>query len=222
MIVPRRRRAAVRDAGHRTYIARVARGKGADEWRDTPPEAFERLLAQVRSARLRPEIVVEETPAPQRLAPWAVALSADVVVDEEELATGRLVLLHDPAGQDAWQGRSRLVVYARATLENDIAGDPLLASVAWTWLTEALAAQGAAYLVPSGSVTVVTTESFGTMREEPVSAQVEIRASWTPVDGAAVEPHVVAWGELLCAAAGLPPLPHGVVPLPGRRGSRGR
>jgi len=41
---------------------------------------------------------------------------------------------------------------------------------------------------------------------------VEIRASWTPV-GEDLEPHLAAWGELLCAAAGLPPLPPGVTPL---------
>jgi hypothetical protein len=35
-----------------------------------------------------------------------------------------------------------------------------------------------------------------------------------------VAPHVEAWGELLCTAAGLPPLPDGVTVIPNRR-SRG-
>ncbi|CAM5246453.1 hypothetical protein SVIOM74S_05561 [Streptomyces violarus] len=47
---------------------------------------------------------VEPTSPPHRLAPHAYALEAAVVDGEEDLADGRLVLLHDPAGQDAWQG----------------------------------------------------------------------------------------------------------------------
>ena len=34
-------------------------------------------------------------------------------------------------------------------------------------------------------------------------------------------PHVEAWGELLCTAAGLPPVPDGVTVMPSRRGQRG-
>jgi hypothetical protein len=35
-----------------------------------------------------------------------------------------------------------------------------------------------------------------------------------------VAPHVEAWGELLCTAVGLPPVPDGVTVIPNRR-SRG-
>ena len=74
----------------------------------------------------------------------------------------------------------------------------------------------------------MSSESFGSMSEEGASAQLEIRASWTPAvdpdgDGALdLGPHVEAWGELLCTASGLPPVPDGVAPLPSRRGQRGR
>jgi hypothetical protein len=63
--------------------------------------------------------------------------------------------------------------------------------------------------------------------EEP-SAQLEIRASWTPVsdpegDGLLdLGPHAEAWGELVCTASGLPPVPEGVATMPSRRGQRGR
>ena len=61
------------------------------------------------------------------------------------------------------------------------------------------------------------------MHEEEGTAQIEIRASWTPVEeeGLDLGPHVEAWGELLCTAAGLPPLPPGVTAIPSRRGQRG-
>ena len=64
----------------------------------------------------------------------------------------------------------------------------------------------------SGTVTRVASESFGSMSDRPATAEIEIRASWTPTEDALGE-HLLAWGDLLCTAAGLPPLPAGVVPL---------
>jgi hypothetical protein len=191
------------------------------------PEEFRVAVAQLRAARLRPEVFCEEMPAPQRIAPYAAALSADVTVDGDDVGTGRIVLLHDPAGNDAWEGTFRCVAYARAEIDPEMANDPMLSEVGWSWLSEALAAHGASHVAPSGTVTKVSSESFGTMSDEDASAQLEIRASWTPVapdEDAALDlvPHVEAWGELLCTAAGLPPVPDGVAPLPSRRGQRGR
>ena len=134
-------------------------------------------------------------------------------VDSVELASGRLVVLHEPGGHEAWAGEFRLVTYVRAALEPEMVADPLLPSVGWTWLLEALDAHGAAYDSPSGTVTRVISESFGSMADEPAAAEIEVRASWT-----ALEPdlaaHTEGWGELLCHIAGLPPLPEGVAALP--------
>lgn len=173
----------------------------------------------MRAARLRPEVLCEEMPAPQRIAPYASALAADVTVDGEDVGTGRIVLLHDPAGNDTWGGTFRCVAYARAEVPSDLAEDPVLAEVAWAWLMESLTSHDAEFTAPSGTVTKVTSESFGGMAEDGGSAQLEIRASWTPVGD--VRPHVEAWGELLCTAVGLEPVPEGVVALPSRRGQRG-
>jgi hypothetical protein len=41
----------------------------------------------------RPELTIEEIPAPQRIAPHAVAIAADVDESGEEVGNGRLVLL---------------------------------------------------------------------------------------------------------------------------------
>lgn len=197
------------------------------------PPAFREAVAAMRRARVRPEVLLEPMPAPQRIAPHASAVSADVTVDGTDVATGRIILLHDPAGNDAWDGTFRCVAYVRAEIELDLASDPLLGGVGWSLLTEALDAHGASYAAASGTVTRVATEGFGGMSEEGGTAQVEIRASWTPVPavraaaGTASEvpdvtPHVEAWAELLCTAAGLPPVPEGVAVMPSRRGQRGR
>lgn len=191
-------------------------GRGAGGY----PDEFRVAVESMHAARFRPEILCEEMPAPQRIAPYASALSADVTVDGTDVGTGRIILLHDPAGNDAWAGTFRCVAYARAEIDPELITDPLLAAVGWSWLTEALDAHGAEYAAPSGTVTRVATESFGSMSDEEASAQLELRASWTPVT-LEIAPHVEAWGELLCTAVGLPPVPEGVTVIPSRRGQRG-
>ena len=179
------------------------------------PEEFLVAIERMRSARLRPEVVLEEVPAPQRIAPHALALSADVLVDDEELATGRFVLLHDPAGQEAWEGTFRAVTFVRAALEPELGADPMIGQVGWTWLLEALDSVGATYTAAGGTVTRVVSESYGALSERPASVEIEVRASWSPRDD--VGAHLQAWGALLCTVAGLPPLPEGVATLPRRR-----
>jgi hypothetical protein len=183
------------------------------------PDAFRRAAKDLLTASWRPELLVEEIPAPQRIAPFSAAITADVVVGGEDVGSGRLVLLHDPAGNASWEGTFRCVTFARADIDPEMVTDPLLASVGWSWLVDALAAHAAEYLAPSGTVTSVSSESFGGMAEDPPRAEVEVRASWTPqlTDGAGLAAHLEAWGELLCITAGLPPLPAGVVAMPSRR-----
>ena len=196
---------------------------------DAVPRAFGQAVDALRAARLRPEIELETTRPPQRLAPHAYALEAAVVDGDDDLADGRLVLLHDPAGHDAWQGTFRMVTLVRAELEPEMAADPLLPEVCWSWLTGALEARGLAYGEPSGTVTRAGSHYFGGLSERRPATQIEIRASWTPREGLGGVPdsvaHLAAWCDLLCQVAGLPPSPAGpadstmgVVSLPQRRG----
>jgi hypothetical protein len=185
----------------------------------TMPDAFRRAVKDLAATTWRPELLVEEIPAPQRIAPFSAAVTADVLVNGEDAGSGRLVLLHDPAGNASWQGTFRCVTFARADVDPEMVTDPLLASVGWSWLIDALDAHHADYLAPSGTVTSVSSESFGGMSDEPPRAEVEVRASWTPQleDGVGLSAHLNAWAELLCTTAGLPPLPAGVVLMPSRR-----
>ncbi len=168
--------------------------------------------------RLRPEVRLTEVPAPQRIAPYAVALSAEVVAPggEHSLATGRFVLLHDPTCPEPWEGDWRAVTFASAELEQEVASDPALGEVGWAWLVEALTHRELAYSAEAGTVTRVVSESFGGLADRDTRVELEVRASWTPTDGALGE-HLLAWSDLLSTLAGLPPLPEGVVALPGPR-----
>jgi len=179
------------------------------------PAGFRRAVTGLTGVELRPEVVVSELPPPQRLAPYAVALHAVVVRAGEELAEGRLVILHDPDGQAVWEGDTRCVAYLQAGIDFEIASDPMLPSVGWSWLLDALEGAGAEHRAAGGTVTRTTSERFGALAEHPHAADVEMRASWSPAGE--LGPHLVAFGELLCSAAGLPPTPPGVVPIPARR-----
>jgi hypothetical protein len=148
-------------------------------------------------------------PPPKRLAPYAAALSATVLEDEAEIGWGKLVLLYDPAGQPGWAGPFRIISYVRAQLELEIAADPLINAVGWSWLTEALDHLEAEYGQISGTVTRVVTESFGAKEHEPAATEFELRASWSPLGtaraDAGLDAHAMAWCDLVCSAAGLPP-----------------
>jgi hypothetical protein len=196
------------------------------------PADFLSALRSLRAAVGRPELKLQEIPAPARLAPYAVALEAEVLdsvapspraagpVDDAEtapeLATGRFILLHDPEPPSVWQGTFRIVTYIRARLEPEMAEDALLGSVAWTWLVEALEKHHADYTAAGGTATRVLSESFGMLEGRRESIDIELRASWTP-QSPAVKTHLEAWADMVCAFAGLPPLPDGVSPLPRRR-----
>lgn len=181
---------------------------------------FAQALASVHAAVLRPEVLIEEVPAPTRLAPSALALSGEVIpsrnADDEPIATGRFVVLHDPDEPEPWEGAWRVVTYAKAAVEPEVGHDPYVGRVGWSWLTDALESRHLRWGAEAGAVTCVLSESFGALADREPTVEMEIRASWTPLDGR-IDGHLQAWGDLLCTIAGLPPLPEGVVALPQRR-----
>ncbi len=179
------------------------------------PKVFLRAVDGLRAVRPRTEIVLEEMSAPRHLAPYAYALGATVLRDSEEIATGRLVLLYDPAGHEAWEGALRLVTYVTAEVEPEIAADPLLPAVGWSWLIDALEEHGAEFTAAGGTVTQTASTRFGDLAGPPIAADLEVRASWTPLDDE-LGAHLEAWCTLLASTAGLPP--PGVVLLAGGTG----
>ncbi|MGB5952233.1 MAG: DUF3000 domain-containing protein [Ornithinimicrobium sp.] len=184
---------------------------------------FAEALNALRAAPLRPELVIEEVPAPTRLAPHAVAVAGEVIPSqdpaEEPIGVGRFVLLFDPAGPEPWEGVWRAVTYAKTTMEPEVGADPMAGEVGWSWLAEALEARTSAWAAAAGTVTSVTSMSFGALSDRETNVELEIRASWTPIPAVPsdLDAHLMAWGDLLCTMSGLPPLPEGVVALPGIR-----
>ncbi|MBB5068266.1 DUF3000 domain-containing protein [Saccharopolyspora gloriosae] len=168
------------------------------------PERFQQAVAALAAPTPRAEIEVTEVRPPKRLAPWAYAVAAEANGPAGELATARLVLLHDPDGPAAWAGTLRLVVYLRAELDPELAADPLLPAVGWSWLTEALEDSGAGLDLLGGTVTLTSSARFGDIAGPPRSHDLELRGSWTPHEEG-LDAHAMAFYELMASATGLPP-----------------
>lgn len=169
------------------------------------PAEFQAAVAALQSVRPRPEIALEAVRPPQRLAPWSYAVSCEVTGPADVLASGRLVLLHDPDGQDSWNGVLRLVAYVTAELDSELASDPFLPSVGWSWLTESLDASGAAYTALGGTVTETSSARFGDIAGPTQTNDLELRASWTAISSELL-PHGEAFCQLMASVVGLPPV----------------
>jgi len=180
------------------------------------PETFASGLVSLQAVLegpLRSGLALRTVPAPKRMAPWAFAVAGDVERDGEEVASGRFVVLHDPDGQEGWCGDTRVVALVEAQVEAEMGADPALSDVGWSWLLEALQDHGAAHAAAGGTVTRTLSKRFGQLEvmdpaELADTSEVEIRASWTAQpgpDGLDLGRHLMAWCDLLCSTAGLPP-----------------
>ena len=182
------------------------------------------MIDLLRTFTPRAEIILEEVPAPQKLATYSFAFTADVSNGlsgdaEDEIASGRFVILHEPGGQETWEGEFRCVTFLRADVESEMQEDPLLPEVGWNWLLDSLTNAGAEFIAPSGTVTRVSSASFGKLSPRSDDSEIEIRASWTPLieNQEDIFSHVSAWCNLLTEVAGLPPLPDGVASIASSR-----
>jgi hypothetical protein len=170
----------------------TAIGGGGDSGdRRAMPADFRLAVAELASpspAALRAGTEIGRLPAPTHLAPYAYAVSVTVTAaDDAEVVSGRLVLLHNPDGDEAWEGTFRIVVFGTCEIDPAMASDSLLSEVAWSWLTERLDDYRAPYVALGGTVTATSSTRFGDIAGPAYVNEVELRASWT-----ARTPHTAA------------------------------
>lgn len=177
------------------------------------PAEFRLAVESLRAAEVRDELVLQQIDAPGKLAKHEVAFSANIDAASTDVATdlgtGRFVLLWDPEEPEPWGSRFRVITFAKSPLETDIGADEQIADVAWAWLTEALQNRHANFIAEAGTATRIISSGYGALSNQSDHAELEIRASWSPVDTKA-NAHLEAWQDLVCIMSGLPNLPAGV------------
>lgn len=184
------------------------------------PQYFDDAVHSMSHAAVRTGISVGDIRPPRNLAPLSHAVGLEVLhpeldpdtdhvpefaMDHGGDAFGRLILLHDPASDEGWDGaKMRLVAYIQADMDASLASDPLLPDVAWDWLTEELDSPTSPYTNLGGTVTSTASVRYGEIGGPPRAFQIEMRASWTAT-GADLSGHVQAFARVLANVAGLPP-----------------
>ena len=195
------------------------------------PDVFRAVVQALESASFRPEIALSRIAAPRGLAPHSISFAAeagrgprpqDTDPDEpraarEAPASGRFVVLYDESCPQPWQGPFRIVSWFRSRLDPDMGRDELLPDVSWSWLTDTLGEHWARFTAEGGTASRIVERHYGSLTDQADVAQVEVRASWTPVPHGGPQhwalTHLDAWAQVLCTAAGLPPRHEGIAYL---------
>jgi hypothetical protein len=164
-------------------------------------------------------VTLEPISPPRAIAPFATAAAVSVETSLEEPCQGKLILLHDPAGQIAWAGDLRCVTFITTVIDWETLHEQDRADEIWAWLVGALENQGARFSCPSGTVTVVGSTRYDGLEAQLSQASIEIRASWTPALDRPEELtcHLRGWQEFLLDSTGLLRLINesdGLTPLP--------
>ena len=186
------------------------------------PRSSGRRWLRMRAAVLRPEVLCEEMPAPQRIAPYAAALSADVTVDGERHRhrAGSSCCTTPPA---TTPGRAPSAAWPTAAARSSSSSSP---TRCWPRSAGPGSSRRSPPTAPSTSPPPAPSPGWPprasaawprTAAPPRSRSAPRGRRSTRPASRA----HVEAWGELLCTAAGLEPVPDGVAVMPSRRGQRG-
>ncbi|MFT4186521.1 MAG: DUF3000 family protein [Micrococcaceae bacterium] len=205
------------------------------------PQDFQEALDSMRGARYRHDLKVKEISAPTDIAPYAVALEASVykevepqsfkprlhVVTEnsgydnaleqnDALVVGRFILLYHPEYQEAWDGHFRITVYVRGHLDDSYTDNLLVTKSLWAKFNDAMIKREIKHRALGGTVTKISTESFGSISNQLPSLSAELRASWTAVN-AEIRSHLEVWSEFITSFVGEPAFTKGVIPIPIQR-----
>ncbi len=167
------------------------------------------LLAMLKGFQtndIRPDLEVSRIPSPKGLAPQSVAFAINVAHTSEgtDHGSSRLVVAYDPDIPEGWHSALRIIGYAKSRIDLEMAKDEYLANLPWEWLKDSLRASQAAFGYEAGTSTIVVSTGHGSLVSQPQYAELELRASWTPLDSGFTR-HVLGWAEMVALISGLPP-----------------
>ena len=168
-------------------------------------EPFGSFIEPLRSLEVRPEFTVAQIPAPKGIAPESLAISIEVSHElPVDHGVSRLVFCRDDSSPEGWHGSYRIIGYAKSAIELEMARDEYFEELPWQWLLESLRRVGAQVAHEAGTTTTVISTGHGNLAAQPQHAEVEIRASWSPLGGDARQ-HTLGWIETLALLSGLNP-----------------
>jgi hypothetical protein len=168
------------------------------------PAQFAAAAISLTEPALRSELETSQIPAPDRIAPWALAFAAQAPNPADtpmNRGVGRIVFLHDPEQFDVWGSNMRVIAYGKSPLENDMGVEEDVAHYWWSELMRALNTHGATFTNEAGTVTKMSSTGMGSLANDPNSSEVEIRASWSPTDDD-LGKHFAAWQDIIASMAG--------------------
>ncbi|MCH4249761.1 MAG: DUF3000 domain-containing protein [Microbacteriaceae bacterium] len=179
-------------------------------------QRFEEACARFESGEGRGDVLVQTVDAPSAIAPHTAAWHAKIQSPSPAPGQGRLALAFDPDSPESWGGPFRVILFLTVPLDTAVAQDPLLAEVAWSWLTDALGENAPGSHSVAGTISKTFNTGFGALATHREGTVLELRASWTPLE-AELGGCRTAWVQALALFAGLPPVApeHGVTPLRG-------
>ena len=176
-------------------------------------ETFQGMLSGISEVESRDEIVLTQIPSPKGIAPEAIAISAEVAHETaSDHGVSRLVYCRDPEMPEGWNSEFRIIGYAKSPIELEMAKDDYTAAMPWEWLKDCLKASGAQLAHEAGTTTTVISTGHGSLVAQPQHGELEIRASWAPLDFD-LSTHLRGWIELVALVSGLPPKDGKVVRL---------
>lgn len=194
------------------YVLPATRSYGEAVSQTVPPSEFMEALESLRMTPRLSGIVLQEVPAPSRLAPFSIAIRAqtETDVDEAPSASGTLVILFDPSQREIWGGNFRLVGHLRAQIDDEMSDDPLLGEFLWSTLLERLHQETRSFSNVLGTVTRELSQTFGGLTLRGATLNVELRCSWS-TDDTQMDQHLLGWSKYVLETAGFPSeLPHGL------------
>ena len=171
------------------------------------------MLEGINGITPREEILLTQIPSPKGIAPEAVAISAEIAHETaSDHGVSRLVFCRDPQMPEGWHSEFRIIGYAKSPIELEMAKDDYTSSMPWEWLRDSLKAAGAQFGHEAGTTTTVISTGHGSLVSQPQHGELEIRASWAPMDFD-LSAHLKGWIELVALISGLPPQDGKVVRL---------
>jgi hypothetical protein len=168
------------------------------------PAQFASAALGLTKELLRSELETHQIPAPDKIAQFAIAFSThrpNPAETPSSRAAGRVVFLYDTDQFETWGSNMRVIAYGKSPLESGVIDDSDYANYWWGTLELTLQNHGATYSTGAGTITKMISTGVGSLENEPVHTEIELRASWSPIEDN-LAPHFAAWQDLIAEMAG--------------------